>query len=98
MLRGKPTRSDVSITPAPTNSSKTRTEVNVNENFNYFFQPPYEYFCSDALPASLSLRTQKKNLEVVDESKGVFSVRETPSSKHHYIFLGGEGGGGGGCT
>lgn len=39
MLRGKPTRSDVSITPAPTNSSKTRTEVNVNEDFNYFFNP-----------------------------------------------------------
>ena len=36
VLRGKPTRSDVSITPAPTNSSKTRTEVNVNANLDNF--------------------------------------------------------------
>lgn len=33
MLRGMPTRSDVSITPAPTNTSKTRTEVNVNPHY-----------------------------------------------------------------
>ena len=91
MLRGKPTRSDVSITPAPTNSSKTRTEVNVNENF---FNPVMNI---SVLMHCLrrSLCAHKKNLEVVDESKGVFSVRETPSPKHHYFLA---GGGEGGCT
>ena len=49
-----------------------------------------------ALPGSLSLRTQKKNLEVllevVDESKKVFSLREAPIPKMPQFSFGGGGG------
>ena len=50
-----------------------------------------------ALPGSLSLRTQIKNLEVllevVERVKKVFSLRETPIPKMPLFFFGGGGGG-----